>query len=209
MARDGGEMGPVGFDLDMTLIDSRPAIMASFAELSRDTATVIDLAAVDRRLGVKLEDELVFWYPPEQRAAAVQTYRRHYVRLAEQMTTALPGAREALAAVRAAGQRAVIITAKHPISVEPSLRAVGLDADEVFTFVHGPEKAAVLRKLNAAAYVGDSPPDMAAAVAAGVRAVGVATGSFGAGDLERAGADVVLGSLTGFPAWYRTAGHPA
>src|ERR1700719_1086177 len=121
MARDGGEMSPVGFDLDMTLIDSRQAILASFAELARDTATEIDLAAVDGRLGIKLEDELVFWYPPEQRAAAVTIYRRYYVRLAEQMTTALPGAHEALAAVRAAGERAVIITAKHPISVAPSL----------------------------------------------------------------------------------------
>ena len=198
-------MGPVGFDLDMTLIDSRPAILASFAGLARDTATDIDLAAVDARLGIKLEDELVFWFPPDQQAAAAIIYRRHYVRLAEQMTTALPGAHEALAAVRAAGERAVIITAKHPISVEPSLRAVGLDADELFTFVHGPEKAAVLSRINAAAYVGDSPPDMAAALAAGVRAVGVATGSFGAGELERAGADVVLDSLTAFPAWYRAA----
>src|SRR5580700_11510936 len=189
MARDGGEMGPVGFDLDMTLLDSRPAIMASFAELARDTATVIDLAAVDRRLGIKLEDELVFWYPPEQRAAAVQTYRRHYVRLAEQMTTALPGAREALAAVRAAGQRAVIITAKHPVSVGPSLRAAGLSVDELFTHVHGPEKAEVLRALKAAVYVGDTPPDIIAGVAAGVRAVGVATGSFTAAELRHAGAD--------------------
>jgi hypothetical protein len=40
-----GEMGPVGFDLDMTLIDSRSAILASFAGLGRDTATAIDLAA--------------------------------------------------------------------------------------------------------------------------------------------------------------------
>src|ERR1700723_2940235 len=96
-------MGPVGFDLDMTLIDSRPAILASFAGLARDTATVIDLSAVDRRLGIKLEDELVFWYPPEQRTAAAQTYRRHYVRLAEQMTTALPGAYEGLGRGRGAG----------------------------------------------------------------------------------------------------------
>jgi phosphoglycolate phosphatase len=73
----------------------------------------------------------------------------------------------------------------------------------VFTFVHGPEKAAVLSRIHAAAYVGDSPPDMAAAVQAGARAVGVATGSFSAGDLAEAGADVVLGSLTDFPAWYR------
>jgi phosphoglycolate phosphatase len=127
------------------------------------------------------------------------------VRLAEQMTTALPGAHEALDAVRAAGERVVIITAKHQISVEPSLKAVGLCADEVFTFVHGPEKAAVLSRINAVAYVGDSPPDMAAAVEAGVRAVGVATGSFSGQDLARAGADVVLDSLAGFPAWYRTA----
>jgi phosphoglycolate phosphatase len=198
-------MGPVGFDLDMTLIDSRPAILASFAELARETDTSIDLAAVDSRLGIKLEDEVAFWFPPGQRVAATGIYRRHYVRLAEQMTTALPGAHEALAAVRAAGERVVIITAKHPVSVEPSLRAVGLTADEVFTFVHGPEKAAVLRSLQAAAYVGDSPPDMAAAVQAGVRAVGVATGSFAGHDLAGAGAEVVLDSLEGFPGWYRSA----
>jgi hypothetical protein len=49
-----GGSGPVGFDLDMTLINSRPAILASFAETSRETGTAIDLDAVDRRLGVKL-----------------------------------------------------------------------------------------------------------------------------------------------------------
>jgi phosphoglycolate phosphatase len=198
-------MGPVGFDLDMTLIDSRPAIMASFAALARDTGTAIDLAAVDSRLGLKLEDELEFWYPPDQQAAAADGYRRHYVQVAGSLTTALPGALEALAAVRAAGQRAVIITAKHPISVEPSLQATGISADEVYTFVHGPEKAAVLRRLAAAVYIGDSPPDMAAAVSAGARAVGVATGSFTPDDLTRAGADVVLDSLTAFPAWYQAA----
>jgi phosphoglycolate phosphatase len=194
--------GPVGFDLDMTLIDSRPAILAAFAELARETATAIDLAAVDGRLGIKLEDEVAFWFPPERRAAAAQTYRRHYVRLAERMTTVLPGAREALAAVRAAGERVVIITAKHPVSVAPSLAAVSLQADELFTLVHGPEKAAVLRRLNAAAYVGDTPPDMAAALAAGALAVGVPTGSFTGRQLKDAGAEVLLGSLADFPAWF-------
>jgi phosphoglycolate phosphatase len=200
-----GRCGPVGFDLDMTLIDSRPAIMAAFAELARETGTAIDLAAVDTRLGIKLEDEVAFWFPPGQQAAAVACYRRYYVRLAPRLTTILPGAHEAVAAVRAAGERVVIITAKHPVSVAPSLRAVGLAADEVFTHVHGAEKAAVLRSLDAAAYVGDSPPDMAAAVQAGAQAVGVTTGSFSRGELARAGADVVLDSLAGFPAWYRDA----
>ena len=198
-------MRPVGFDLDMTLINSRPAILTSFAEVARETATAIDLDAVDRRLGIKLDDELAFWFPQGQVTMAAVVYRRHYLRLAERMTTVLPGAREALAAVRAAGRRVVIITAKHPVSVEPSLRATGLSVDELFTLVHGPEKAAVLRRLKAAAYVGDTPPDMTAAVQAGVRAVGVATGSFTGEDLAGAGAEVVLDSLDGFPAWYRSA----
>jgi len=200
-----GHRGPVGFDLDMTLIDSRPAIMAAFAELAIQTATAIDLTAVDSRLGIKLEDEVACWFPPDQHAAAVACYRRHYVRLAPRLTTIMPGARQAVAAVRAAGERVVIITAKHPVSVEPSLRAVALSVDEVFTHVHGAEKAAVLRDLDAAAYVGDSPPDMAAAADAGVRAVGVTTGSFAAGELAAAGADVILDSLAGFPDWYRSA----
>ncbi|HEX6522650.1 MAG TPA: HAD hydrolase-like protein [Streptosporangiaceae bacterium] len=196
-------MGFVGFDLDMTLIDSRPTIMAAFVELARETGTEIDLAAVDSRLGIKLEDEVAYWFPAAEQAAATTRYRRHYVRLAAEQTSTLPGAQEALAAVRAAGERVVIITAKHPVSVEPSLRAAALTADEIVTHVHGPEKAAVLRRFAATAYVGDSPPDMAAAVAAGTRAVGVSTGSFSERELYEAGADVVLDSLTGFPSWYR------
>ena len=181
-------MGPVGFDLDMTLINSRPAILASFAGVARDTSTAIDADAVDRRLGIKLDDELAFWFPSDQVAQAADIYRRHYLRLAEELTTVLPGAHEALAAVRAAGERVVIITAKHPISVEPSMRAVGLAADELFTLVHGPEKAAVLRTVQA-----------------GVRAVGVTTGSFSGQDLTGAGAEVVFDSLVSFPGWYRSA----
>jgi phosphoglycolate phosphatase len=198
----GGFRGPVGFDLDMTLIDSRPAIMAAFGGLAVEAGVDIDVAAVDARLGIKLEDELAYWFPPDRITAAAESYRRHYVRLAERMTAALPGAREALAAVRAAGERAVIITAKHRVSVAPSLGAAGLAADELFTHVHGPEKAAVLRRLGAAAYVGDTPADMAAAAQSGVLAVGVATGSFSGADLRAAGAGVVLQSLAGFPLWY-------
>src|SRR5262249_61974165 len=108
-----GGSGPVGFDLDMTLINSRPAILASFAEVAREMGTPIDLDAVDRRLGGKLEDELAFWLPPEQVTAAAGIYRRHYLRLAEPMTTVLPGAREALAAARPAGRRGGIVTAAH------------------------------------------------------------------------------------------------
>ena len=197
--------GPVGFDLDLTLIDSQAAILAAWAEVARETGTPIDLDSVTRRLGIKLEDEAAYWFPAGQRDTAADIYRRHYVRLGPELTTPLPGAGEALAAVRAAGERAIIITAKHPVSVGPSLIAAGLEADDLYPHVYGPEKAAVLARVGAAAYVGDAPADMAAAVEAGVPGVGVATGSFSAADLMAAGAEVVLESLLEFPPWYAAA----
>jgi len=195
---------PVGFDLDMTLIDSRRAIMASFAGVAADTGVPIDPAAVDRRLGIKLEDELAYWFPADQVPPAVRLYREHYLRLAGPLTSVLPGAREALAAVRAAGARAVVITAKYEVTARLSLDGVGLAADEIFADVHGPQKAAVLAGLGAGVYVGDTPADMAAAVQAGARAVGVTTGSFTDRDLSAAEADLVLASLADFPALYAT-----
>jgi phosphoglycolate phosphatase len=197
--------GPVGFDLDMTLIDSRPAIMAAWSAVARETGTEVNLEAVDRRLGIKLEDELEYWFPAPDLDQAARIYRRHYVELAPRLTVALPGARDAIAAVRQAGQSVVIITAKHPISVTPSLKAVALEPDEVFSNVHGPEKAAVLKRIGATAYVGDTPPDMIAATDAGAQAVGVATGSFTRQDLLDASASLVLDSLREFPSWYVSA----
>jgi phosphoglycolate phosphatase len=194
--------GPVGFDLDLTLIDSRAAIMAAWSAVAADTGTRIDLSDVDRRMGDKLEDEVARWFPPPEREQAAARYRQHYVRLAPALTTALPGAHAALAAVRAAGRRAVIITAKHAVSVAPSLLAAALEADEVVSHVHGPEKAEVLSRIGAAAYVGDTPADMRAATRAGAVAVGAATGSFGPAELRAAWAGIVLASLAEFPGWY-------
>jgi phosphoglycolate phosphatase len=194
---------PVGFDLDMTLIDSRAAILASFEGVAADTGVAIDQAGVISRLGIKLEAELAHWFPPGEIADAVRAYRAYYLRLAGPLTSPLPGAAEALSAVRAAGARAVVITAKYELTARLSLEGVGLSADELFADAHGPEKGTVLKAIGAAVYVGDTPADMAAAVTAGTHPVGVTTGSFTAAELRAAGAADVLPSLAGFPALYR------
>jgi phosphoglycolate phosphatase len=199
--------GPVGFDLDLTLINSRPAIMAAWQAVGDELGVSIDLAEVDRRMGIKLEDEVAYWFPETSHTDAAASYRRHYVRLAPTMTFPLPGAAAALGAVRAAGERAVVVTAKHPVSVQPSLAATGLEPDEVIAHVHGPEKAAALARLGAAVYVGDTPADMAAGRAGGATPVGVPTGSFGPRELVAAGAQLVLDSLAEFPAWYAVFRH--
>src|SRR5262249_40115509 len=116
--------------------------------------------------------------------------------------TAFPGARDALACVEEAGEPTLIVTAKHEASVRACLQVTGLHAQQVFHFVQGPEKAAVLRQVGAAVYVGDTPADMAAAKDGGAVAVGVTTGASNATQLRAAGADHVLDSLTQFRSLY-------
>jgi phosphoglycolate phosphatase len=195
-------LGPVGFDLDMTLIDSRPQVLDSFRSVADETGVLIDLAVVESRLGLKLEDELAAWFEPSQIAEAAVIYRRHYVGVAASGTVALPGALDALDAVRASGRATAIITAKHESSVGPCLAATSMTADTIHSFVHGPEKTTVLQLIHAAMYVGDTPADMSAALAAGVVAIGVTTGAFGKEELLSAGASVVIPTLMEFPEIY-------
>jgi len=191
----------IGFDLDMTLVDSRPGIAATYRELSRLTGVPIDVDAAVSRLGPPLEHEIARWYPPEQRAAAVDRYRSLYPDHAILPSEALPGAVEAIAAVHARGGRVLVVTAKKTELARLHLEHLGLHADEVHGLVWADGKAEVLRAAGAYAYAGDHVMDVAAARTAGCVAIGVPTGPCSAAELTAAGADVVLGDLRAFPAW--------
>ena len=127
---------------------------------------------------------------------------------------ALPGAATAIAALAAAGARQSVLTGNIRPLAAVKLVAAGLgehldldvgaygDAHEIRA-----ELVPVARQAARAAYgadfsglstvlVGDTPLDVAAALATGARAVGVATGSFAAADLAAAGAHAVLPDLT-------------
>lgn len=191
----------VGFDLDMTLIDSRPGIGAVLTELAAQTGTPIDVDLVLTRLGPRLEDELANWFPAAQVPEMADRFRAIYPERAITGTSALPGALDSLRAVRQLGGRSVIVTAKHPSSARLHLDHLDLDADALEGWRWGSGKTDALREHRAMVYVGDHAADMAAAVAAGAVPVGVATGGTTRTELEEAGADVVLDSLLEFPDW--------
>ncbi|NJP99969.1 HAD family hydrolase [Streptomyces zingiberis] len=191
----------VGFDLDMTLIDSRPGIKAAYEELTARTGTPIDTDLVVSRLGPPLEQELAHWFPAAEVDAVADLYRELYPRHAIGHTLALPGAREAVRAVREAGGRAVVVTAKYGPNAELNLAHLGIEPDAVVGSLWAEEKAQALRAHGATVYVGDHTGDIRGARAAGALSVAVATGPFGAEELRAAGADVVLPDLTEFPAW--------
>ncbi len=127
---------------------------------------------------------------------------------------ALPGASAAVAALAAAGFRQSVLTGNIAPLAALKLHAAGLGehldlAVGAYGDVHEvrAELVPVARQLAGRAYgadfagvstvlIGDTPLDMAAALATGARAVGVATGSFPAPALVSAGAHAVLPDLT-------------
>ncbi|MGW7515165.1 HAD family hydrolase [Streptomyces sp. NPDC054796] len=195
--------GPtVGFDLDMTLIDSRPGIKATYEALRAETGTYIDADLAITRLGPPLETELAHWFPAEEIAAVGERYRELYPAYAIAPSPAMPGAREAVAAVRAAGGRAVVVTAKHEPNAKLHLAHLGIEPDATVGWLWAEAKAEALREHGATVYVGDHIGDVRGAKAAGALSVAVPTGPCDAAELREAGADVVLeGGLGEFPAW--------
>lgn len=188
----------VGFDLDLTLADTRTGIAAAMDRLSAETGVFIDSAAVVTRLGPPLETELVNWFPAQDVPAMAARYREFYGDVAVPLTAPMPGAAEAVAAVRAAGGRTMVVTAKNQKDAVRTVRFLGMEIDHVVGQLFGTAKGASLTEYGANAFVGDHTADVDAARAAGVVSVGVATGPFGEAALRAYGADIVLPDLLAF-----------
>lgn len=197
-------MGAVGFDLDMTLVDSADGIVTSVQYVL--TQYGIDAEGDDIRstIGLPLDHVFPRWLPDEPYDVLLAAYRAHYREHGIPLTLPMPGAREAIDAVRSHGDRVLVVTAKYGAVAGLALEAAGLDADEIVGDLFAEAKGDALRQHAAWAYVGDHPGDVRAARHAGVHAIAVATGPTSWQELSEAGADVVFDDLHGLPSWLLT-----
>lgn len=187
----------IGFDLDLTLIDTRPSIAHSLAALGREIDGV-ELLYPATGIRGRIEDHFSICYPDREPALVAERYRAIYREQSITLAAPLPGAFAAIAAARAFGA-AVVITGKHEHNARLHLQHIGLAVDAVAGNRTGPEKAATLRELDAAIYVGDQVEDIEAALLADVAGIGVTTGLDRRASLLAAGATTVLDSLTELP----------
>jgi len=203
-ATAGGAGGlVVGFDLDMTLVDSAAGIAATVGAVLAEVGLDVGYSQVWPLIGVPLEQLLTTLAPGQDADLLAARYRQLYPTVGVPPITLLPGALEALAAIGDTGGSAVVVSTK----VEPAIRVVldhvglvvGREIAAVAGGVFGAAKGPALRELRAGIFVGDHPGDVAAARSARAWAVAVATGPFPAAALAEA--DVVLTDLTAFPAW--------
>jgi phosphoglycolate phosphatase len=178
----------IAFDLDMTLVDSRPVSKRALERLVCEYGAQLDIDTLMSAYGVPLPS----WLPANVDGALFRTLQAQDMALA----VALPGAGAALAAVRQAGARVVVVTsAPHAIAIG-MLEAADLDVDRVYPDAWGAQKAEPIRAENCWAFVGDHPDDMDAGRKAGVIAIGVNSGTS-----RPIGAQIELEDLTAFPSW--------
>lgn len=202
MKANGSSYQAALFDLDGTLIDSRPAIVESTERALAELGwPAVPRATIEAHIGYKLEavfPERSF----EERKGLVDAIGRHYTALCEQGTTLYPGIRALVDGLRERGVPMGVVTSKRRGHTEQILAALGvrghfetvIGCDDVSAMKPDPEGIRMaLKHLSTAPentlYVGDTRVDIQTARAAGVAVAGVGWGTDGLETLQQHGVD--------------------
>jgi pyrophosphatase PpaX len=195
------------FDFDGTLVDTTELIYQSMRHatgevLGKNLPREILLANVGQPLPRQME-----LIDAERAEALLESYRIHNEEHHDALIGEFPGVKRALARLHAAGVRVAVVTSKRCFSVKMALKrfpGLGETVDRFVTMEdtteHKPDPEPLLKGLEflgdippqEAAYVGDSPFDVAAAKAAGITSVAVSWGAFSEDTLRSAGPDHIV-----------------
>jgi phosphoglycolate phosphatase len=202
------------FDLDGTLTDPFEGISKSIKYALNRLGEPSDLPdeTIGKFIGPPLQDGYmqVLGFPAEKAARAVEIYRERYNAVGKYENVLIPGVKETLSALKAAGCRLAVSTLKPEPLAEDVIRFFGLtelfdnisgalwqpSPDNTKTFIT--QKA--LRRLNAvseadkaaALLVGDRHHDVEGAHNAGIFSVGALFGYGTKDELLAAGADFLI-----------------
>jgi pyrophosphatase PpaX len=197
-------LGAALFDFDGTLVDTTDLIYQSMRHatgevLGREISRDVLMANVGQPLPRQME-----LLSAEHAEALLDSYRLHNEENHDALIKEFPGVEESLARLKAAGVRVGVVTSKRRFSVDMALKnfpGLGDVVDQWVTMEdtteHKPRPEPLLKGLELlgnvpreqAAYVGDSPFDVAAAKAAGVESVAVSWGAFSEDALRAAEPD--------------------
>ncbi len=202
------------FDLDGTLVDTVPFILEAVRSAFEGYGACPTDAEWIAGIGTPLRTQLAsFARRPQDVETLFERYRTFWIAHHDERTRAFPGAVEVVRALAAAGHPIGVVTAKIEHGALRTLRHTGLlpyvqaviGADSCAHAKPHPEPVLLaLSRLEEAPgealLVGDSPHDIAAAKAAGARAVAALWGACARPVLAAAGADFFLDDVRGLPA---------
>ena len=198
-------------DLDGTLIDSQPGILASCVVALRSLGHELDqVHDIKRVIGPPLEDVMQFLLQPfgdDRIGEAVLAFRQHYGEIGLLGSEPYPGIGDALKTMQQAGLRIYLATSKRAAFARRILEHLALTP--YFAGIHGsvpsgeldhkPELLAHILAEHGISpahglMVGDRRYDISGAHAVGMRGLGVLWGYGTRDELETAGADRLVES---------------
>jgi pyrophosphatase PpaX len=201
------------FDLDGTLVDTVPFILEAVRHAFDGYGTCPTDAEWIAGIGTPLRLQLGSFARPEDVEELFERYRGYWIAHHDERTRAFPGALEVVATLAGAGHPIGVVTAKIEHGAYRTLRHTGLlpyvgavvGADSCANAKPHPEPVLLAlsqlgRPPSDAILVGDSPHDIAAARAAGARAVAALWGACGRDVLAAAGAERFLEDVREVPA---------
>lgn len=195
------------FDLDGTLVDSLPDIIASFQRsFGAIGASPPPKGAVRALVGHRLEDMYARFVEADLVPVLAAEYRRRYPRHFTDRSRPFPGVLELLGELRRRGYLLAVATTKRSDMADRFVRALGLNAhlDVVQGTDEFPSKPApdvIYRALEAVGgtgewMVGDTVHDIEAGRAAGLKTFAVTWGTHGADRLAAAEPDVLADDVS-------------
>jgi len=165
----------IGFDLDMTLIESSEAIVksvqATLREFNREK--VVPEVEIRQSVGVPISKSLEHWISGESARAAYEFYKKYYVENALHLTTAMPGALDLISQLSTEVIEYCIITAKDKDVAIAQLSFLGFPDSVVFGGRFGHQKTEAMIEYGCTHYVGDHLEDYKSAKKANVIFIGV------------------------------------
>lgn len=196
------------FDLDGTLLDTTPLIIASFKHTMK---TTLGLDLTDEQIKARLGEPLMLTmehYCRERRDELVECYRVYNIEHHDELTKPFPKVRETLVSLKERGCHLAVVSSKMRPTIAKGL-ALARIQDLFETVVgmedtkeHKPDPAPLLeamRRIDAApavtAMVGDSPFDLQAARHAGVLSVGVGWSAYSREELQRYEPDLIVDGM--------------
>ncbi|MEN9692988.1 MAG: hypothetical protein RLZZ330_632, partial [Actinomycetota bacterium] len=161
----------VGFDLDMTLVDSSAGIVDALVFVCDSHGVDITREEALATIGLPLEQVFPMWLPEYAYEQLLDEYRDHYGKFGIPKTKRMAGAIEAIETVHELNGRVVVVSAKKEDFARRVLDVAGLEVEAVYGYLFAEHKGDALRHENAHIYVGDHPGDVLAARAAGAVSV--------------------------------------
>jgi phosphoglycolate phosphatase len=189
----------IGFDLDMTLVDSNLGLIKTLGHLFPKKSEINEERFIQKISGLPLKEILGIFVCEDEIVNAEKAFMEFYPSIGIRNSRIYPGAVKALTCVKDAGYEPIIVSAKSPDNLTKMISFFDLPVSIAIGGVHGLGKTQALIENHACLYVGDQESDVASAHRAGIPALKILSPDK---DSKFTHAEWTLGCIEDFPEWF-------